>query len=187
MPLRLPPLRERTEDIPDLVHHFFKVAISEGLPQKYIEQAALDRMKRYRWPGNIRELGNLVRRFAALYPQEVITEQLVEAELNHELAQPSKVGTPLSKISGCVVNGEATLASAIEPLLAKLFQNHGDQLPPPGLYHRVIRAIEAPLISAVLEATGGHQIKAAELLGLNRNTLRKKIIDFDIRLRRTPR
>ena len=187
VPLRLPPLRERIEDIPDLVHHFFKVAISEGLPQKYIEQAALDRMKRYRWPGNIRELGNLVRRFAALYPQEVITEQLVEAELNHELAQPSKVGTPLSKISGSVVNGEATLASAIEPLLAKLFQNHGDQLPPPGLYHRVIRAIEAPLISAVLEATGGHQIKAAELLGLNRNTLRKKIIDFDIRLKRTPR
>ena len=187
VPLRLPPLRERAEDIPDLVHHFFKVAISEGLPQKYIEQAALDRMKRYRWPGNIRELGNLVRRFAALYPQEVITEQLVEAELNHELAQPSKVGTPPSKISGCVVNGEPILASAIEPLLAKLFQNHGDQLPPPGLYHRVIRAIEAPLISAVLEATGGHQIKAAELLGLNRNTLRKKIIDFDIRLRRTPR
>ena len=187
VPLRLPPLRERIEDIPDLVHHFFKVAISEGLPQKYIEQAALDRMKRYRWPGNIRELGNLVRRFAALYPQEVITEQLVEAELNHELAQPSTVGAPPSKITGCVVNGEATLASAIEPLLAKLFQNHGDQLPPPGLYHRVIRAIEAPLISAVLEATGGHQIKAAKLLGLNRNTLRKKIIDFDIRLRRAPR
>ena len=88
-------------------------------------------MKRYRWPGNIRELENLVRRLAALYPQEVITEQLVEAELNHELAQPFKVGTPLSKISGSVVNGEATLASAIEPLLAKLFQNHGDQLPPP--------------------------------------------------------
>ena len=187
VPLRLPPLRERIEEIPDLVHHFFKVAISEGLPQKYIEQAALDRMKRYRWPGNIRELGNLVRRFAALYPQQVITEQLVETELNHELAQPFKVGTPLSKISGSVVNGEATLASAIEPLLAKLFQNHGDQLPPPGVYHRVIRAIEAPLISAVLEATGGHQIKAAELLGLNRNTLRKKIIDFDIRLKRTPR
>ena len=187
VPLRLPPLRERAEDMPDLVNHFFKVAVSEGLPQKYIEQAALDRMKRYRWPGNIRELGNLVRRFAALYPQEVITEQLVEAELNHELAQPSKVGAPPSKISGCVVNGEPILASAIEPLLAKLFQNHGDQLPPPGLYHRVIRAIEAPLISAVLEATGGHQIKAAELLGLNRNTLRKKIIDFDIRLRRTPR
>jgi two-component system nitrogen regulation response regulator GlnG len=187
VPLRLPPLRERSEDIPDLVHHFFKVAISEGLPQKYIGQAALDRMKRYRWPGNVRELGNLVRRFAALYPQEVITEQLVEAELNHELAQPSTVGAPPSKITGCVVNGEATLASAIEPLLAKLFQNHGDQLPPPGLYHRVIRAIEAPLISAVLEATGGHQIKAAELLGLNRNTLRKKIIDFDIRLKRTPR
>src|SRR5512137_2100266 len=52
VPLRLPPLRERSEDIPDLVHHFFKQAAKEGLPQKYIEQAALDRMKKYRWPGN---------------------------------------------------------------------------------------------------------------------------------------
>ena len=109
MPFRLPPLRDRGEDIPDLVHHFFKVAISEGLPQKYIEQAALDRMKRYRWPGNIRELGNEVRRFAALYPQEVVTEQLVEAELNHELAQPSKVGAPLSEDFGvcCQRRGHA--------------------------------------------------------------------------------
>ncbi|HXZ15189.1 MAG TPA: nitrogen regulation protein NR(I), partial [Roseiarcus sp.] len=68
VPLRLPPLRERTEDIPDLAHHFFKQATAEGLPQKYIEQAALDRMKRYRWPGNIRELENLIRRLVALHP-----------------------------------------------------------------------------------------------------------------------
>ena len=84
VPLRLPPLRERTEDIPDLVHHFFKQAAAEGLPQKYIEQAALDRMKRYRWPGNIRELENLIRRLAALYPQEVVGEALIEAELSAE-------------------------------------------------------------------------------------------------------
>src|SRR6195952_5123705 len=82
VPLRLPPLRERTEDIPDLARHFFSLAAAEGLPLKHVETAALDRMKRYRWPGNIRELENLVRRLAALYPQETISEQLVETELD---------------------------------------------------------------------------------------------------------
>src|SRR5213595_2354456 len=88
VPLRLPPLRERTEDIPDLTRHFFSLAAAEGLPLKHIETAALDRMKRYRWPGNIRELENLVRRLTALYPQELISEQLVETELEQNIARP---------------------------------------------------------------------------------------------------
>ena len=82
VPLRLPPLRERTEDIPDLVRHFFQRGVSEGLPSKSLEPAALDRLRRYSWPGNIRELENLARRLAALYPQEVITESLIDAELS---------------------------------------------------------------------------------------------------------
>src|SRR3978361_977008 len=86
VPLRLPPLRERTEDVPDLVRHFFKPAASEGLPMKHMEAAALERMKRYRWPGNIRELENLIRRLAALYPQELVSDQLVEAELSADAA-----------------------------------------------------------------------------------------------------
>jgi len=190
VPLRLPPLRERTEDIPDLVNHFFKVAASEGLPQKYIEQAALDRMKKYRWPGNIRELENLIRRLAALHPQEMISDALVESELDHELRQatngekaPASTGIAPSRE---LDNGQ-TLSTAVEQHLAKLFRDCGDGLPPPGLYHRVIREIEIPLISAALAATRGNQIKAAELLGLNRNTLRKKVNDLDIRLMRSPR
>ncbi len=189
VPLRLPPLRERTEDVPDLVHHFFKQAASEGLPQKYIEQAALDRMKRYRWPGNIRELENLIRRLAALHPQEVISDQLVEAELEHELRQAtvdSKASAPGAPLSRELENGQ-TLSTSVEQHLAKLFRDCGDGLPPPGLYHRIIREIEIPLISAALAATRGNQIKAAELLGLNRNTLRKKVNDLDIRLMRSPR
>ena len=71
VPLRLPPLRERTEDIPDLIRHFFALAEREGLPPKQIDQAALERLKRHRWPGNVRELENLARRLAALYPQEI--------------------------------------------------------------------------------------------------------------------
>jgi two-component system, NtrC family, nitrogen regulation response regulator GlnG len=188
VPLRLPPLRERTEDVPDLVHHFFKQAASEGLPQKYIEQAALDRMKKYRWPGNIRELENLIRRLAALHPQEVISDQLVEAELEHELRQAfvDKQAAPGAAPSRELENGQ-TLSTSVEQHLAKLFRDCGDGLPPPGLYHRIIREIEIPLISAALAATRGNQIKAAELLGLNRNTLRKKVNDLDIRLMRSPR
>ncbi len=67
VPLRLPPLRERTEDIPDLIRHFFAQAQREGLPPKQIDPAAQDRLKRHRWPGNVRELENLARRLSALY------------------------------------------------------------------------------------------------------------------------
>jgi two-component system, NtrC family, nitrogen regulation response regulator GlnG len=195
VPLRLPPLRERGEDVPDLVRHFFALAASEGLPLKHMDGAALERLKKYRWPGNVRELENLVRRLAALYPQELITEQLVEAELDFE---PPVLPTRAVGNSGLVVsaqanlapnssNDDATLSLAVERHLSAMFRAHGDQLPSPGLYHRVLREIEYPLISAALAATRGNQIKAAELLGLNRNTLRKKVRDLDIRLLRSPR
>ena len=189
VPLRLPPLRERGEDIPDLVQHFFALAASEGLPLKHIEAAALERMKRYRWPGNIRELENLVRRLAALYPQEIISEVLVDTELSAD-SSPLLPGFAQQHAGeeriGAEVDHGTSLASAVERHLSDLFKAHGDGLPPPGLYHRVLRELEYPLISAVLAATRGNQIKAAELLGLNRNTLRKKVRDLDIRLMRSP-
>ena len=190
VPLRLPPLRERIEDIPDLVRHFFKIAASEGLPLKHMDAGALDRMKRYRWPGNIRELENLIRRLAALYPQETISEPLVEAELGLD----APLVAPRPQASAPAMNGSAmrdaddgSLSLSIEHHLSQLFKEYGDQLPPPGLYHRILREIEYPLISAALAATRGNQIKAAELLGLNRNTLRKKVRDLDVRLMRSPR
>ncbi len=175
VPLRLPPLRERTEDIPDLVRHFFTQAEREGLPPKQIEQAALDRLKRYRWPGNVRELENLARRLAALYPQETITAAVIEAEL----AQPAVRATPDEP------RLEDNLSAAVERHLARYFAGFGDGLPPPGLYHRILREVEYPLLSAALAATRGNQIQAADLLGLNRNTLRKKIRDLDIQVIRT--
>src|SRR4030081_782465 len=78
VPIRLPPLRERAEDVPDLIRHFFAIAEREGLPPKQIEPAALDRLKRHRWPGNVRELENLARRLAALYPQETISAPRIQ-------------------------------------------------------------------------------------------------------------
>lgn len=191
VPLRLPPLRERTDDIGDLVRHFFQVAINEGLPAKRLEPAALDRLKRYRWPGNIRELENLTRRLAALYPQEVIGEALVEAELRHDiLAEPAERPEPsLAHVdrSDAGEPSDTPLAQSVERHLSRLFTAAGDKLPAPGLYHRILREIEYPLLSYVLAATRGNQIKAAELLGLNRNTLRKKVRDLDIKMMRLPR
>jgi two-component system, NtrC family, nitrogen regulation response regulator GlnG len=175
VPLRLPPLRERAEDIPDLIRHFFKLAEREGLPNKQIEIAAIERLKRYRWPGNVRELENLARRLAALYPQETITSAVIDNEL-----APS-TPTPLGEDS----HAEENLSAAVERYLNQYFGGFADGLPPPGLYHRILREIEYPLVSAALAATRGNQIRAADLLGVNRNTLRKKIRDLEIQVIRT--
>jgi two-component system, NtrC family, nitrogen regulation response regulator GlnG len=175
VPLRLPPLRERAEDVPDLMRHFFALAEREGLPPKQIDQAALERLKRYRWPGNVRELENLARRLAALYPQETITGAVIDSELT----QPAIAAHEDEQRS------EDTLAGGVERYLTRYFGNFGDDLPPPGLYHRILREVEQPLLSAALAATRGNQIRAADLLGVNRNTLRKKIRDLDIQVIRT--
>jgi two-component system nitrogen regulation response regulator GlnG len=183
VPLRLPPLRERSEDVPDLVRHFFQRGVSEGLPPKSLDAAAMERLRRYSWPGNVRELENLTRRVAALYPQDVIGEALIEAELG--------ASAPLLGLSGPSGGDHAPIREAaaaqgqfvngIERHIADLFRSFGDSSPPVGLYHRVLRDLEVPLIAATLSVTRGNQIKAAEILGLNRNTLRKKIRDLDLR------
>ena len=190
VPLRLPPLRERTEDIPDLARHFFVRGAAEGLPIKSLDSGALDKLRRYSWPGNIRELENLTRRLAALYPQDVMTEVQIDAEISP--------GVPLSNMAigglrsahkqaergtGGVSGTHSTmdsLASGLDRYVVDLFRDFGDSLPSAGLYHRVLRDLEAPLIAATLSATRGNQLKAAEILGLNRNTLRKKIRDLDL-------
>jgi two-component system nitrogen regulation response regulator GlnG len=175
VPLRLPPLRERAEDVPDLIRHFFGIAEREGLPPKQVDAAALEKLKRYRWPGNVRELENLARRLSALYPQETITGAVIDAEL----VQPS--------VSALDEGGhtEDTITSTMERHLSRYFADFGDGLPPPGLYHRILREVEYPLLSAALAATRGNQIRAADLLGVNRNTLRKKIRDLDIQVFRS--
>jgi two-component system nitrogen regulation response regulator GlnG len=175
VPLRLPPLRERVEDIPDLIRHFLAQAEREGLPPKQLDQAALDRMRRYRWPGNVRELENLARRLSALYPQEMINAAVIEAELNQ----------PPVTVAGEESDTEQNLASAVERYLSRYFSGFDNALPPPGLYHRVLREVEYPLLSAALAATRGNQIRAADLLGVNRNTLRKKIRDLEVRVIRS--
>ncbi|MEQ1576707.1 MAG: nitrogen regulation protein NR(I) [Hyphomicrobium sp.] len=176
VPVRIPPLRERTEDIGDLVRHFLRLAAREGLGQKSIETSAIDRLKSHPWPGNVRELENFVRRVAALNAQDTITAQIIEQALAQSAPSP---GTP----SGGEVVG---LSEMVERHLADHFATFGKDLPPPGLYDRIIREVERPLLSAALAATRGNQIKAAEMLGLNRNTLRSRIRTLDIRVFRSP-
>jgi two-component system, NtrC family, nitrogen regulation response regulator GlnG len=170
-PIRIPPLRERAADIPALVRHFAALAAREGLPAKVLDEAAMERLRRYRWPGNVRELENLVRRLAALYSQEIIGVDVIEAEL---AAAPVDVPA-----SGEAVAGEG-LSTAVERHINDYFVAHKGAMPATGLYDRVLREIERPLIIATLVATRGNQIKAAHVLGLNRNTLRKKIRELDI-------
>ena len=176
VPLRLPPLRERSEDVPDLIRHFFSQAEREGLPAKQIDQAGLERLKRHRWSGNVRELENLARRLAALYPQEMISAAVIDSELSQPVMPVGGEGGP---------RGEESLSGAVERHLATYFAGFDEDLPPAGLYHRILREIEYPLLSAALAATRGNQIRAADLLGLNRNTLRKKIRDLDIQVYRS--
>jgi two-component system nitrogen regulation response regulator GlnG len=177
VPIRIPPLRERLEDVGDLVRHFLRQAAREGLGQKSIETAAIDRLKVHPWPGNIRELENFVRRVAALYTQDTLTTQIIEQELAEALPDKSNdAGGADSK----------DLSEQVERYLAGYFAGFGKDLPPPGLYERVIRQVELPLLTAALAATRGNQIRAAELLGLNRNTLRSRIRALDIRVFRTP-
>ncbi len=171
VPMRLPPLRERSQDIPDLVRHFLNRAEAGGLGHKTLEQAALERLKRHRWPGNVRELENLVLRLAALYLDDVINVDIIESEL-------ADTGTVATKNNAA--GEDNSLGAAVERTLARYFADHGDELPPAGLYDRILREIERPMIAMCLNATRGNQIKAAELLGLNRNTLRKKIRELDI-------
>jgi two-component system nitrogen regulation response regulator GlnG len=170
-PIRIPPLRERTADIPALARHFVTQAAKEGLPAKVLDESAMERLRRYRWPGNVRELENLIRRLAALYSQEVIGVDVIESEL---AAAPAEMPASTETLTG------EGLGNAVERHINEYFVAHKGAMPAVGLYDRVLREIERPLIVATLVATRGNQIKAAHVLGLNRNTLRKKIRELDI-------
>ncbi|MGD1922849.1 MAG: nitrogen regulation protein NR(I) [Paracoccaceae bacterium] len=172
VPIRLPPLRERIGDLPDLARAFLRRAEQEGLPRKTLSSDALEVLKTHSWPGNVRELENLMRRLAVLCPDEQIPPDVIEQELTSR----GESGLDLSGDRG---RGRS-LGAAVEMHIEQYFQRHGDILPPPGLYDRVLREVELPLIALTLSATRGNQLKAAELLGINRNTLRKKIRELDI-------
>ncbi len=170
VPVRLPPLRARTGDIAELARHFLDRAAAVGLPRKTLHPRAITRLQEHGWPGNVREMENLMRRLAALSREDVITAEAV----SHELGEVGQGSPPPS------VSGEEGLAGSVDATLAALFAAARPGLPADGLYDRVIAEVERPLLTLTLAATGGNQIRAARLLGINRNTLRKKLTDFSI-------
>ena len=175
IPLKLPLLRERAEDIPELCNHFLKLSsLKEGLTQKTIAPNGIELLKRQQWRGNIRELKNFIQRLVVLSPDEIINEDLVKKQLNEFIDN--------DKEDDYSVEG---LSMSVEKHLLRYFELHGSSLPPPGLYNRILKEIEYPLIALSLNSSKGNQLKASKLLGINRNTLRKKINELDINVSQT--
>ena len=166
VPLQIPALRERLEDLPDLTRHFLERASTEGLPRKEISQDAVAALQSYRWPGNVRELENLIKRLMAMESDDTITAGSVTREL--------ATSPPMKPSNSQTINFDKP-AEFFENYLAEYFASFGSNLPPAGLYERILAEIEPPLLRASLAATNGNQLRAADLLGINRNTLRTKL------------
>ncbi|NNE89886.1 MAG: sigma-54-dependent Fis family transcriptional regulator [Silicimonas sp.] len=171
--LAVPSLRERVEDIALLTEHFVARAEREGLPVRTFDKDAMDLIRAYSWPGNVRQLENAVRRLSLTGGEDRVGRGEVELVLGTQPAVEPLTGGDSDKLS-----------ASIEKHLRRYFDLHGGQLPAPGLYQRILREVELPLIEIALEATGGNQAKCADLLGINRNTLRKKITELDIHVTR---
>ncbi len=172
--LNVPSLRERVDDIPLLAEHFLARAGREGGNLRRFSPEAMQLVRAYSWPGNVRQLENIVRRLVVTSPEEEIGRAEVEQVLASQPAmEPFEGGDSGDRLSASVARH-----------LRRYFDLHGGQLPPPGLYQRILREMERPLIEIALDATGGNQARCADLLGINRNTLRKKINDLDIRVTR---
>jgi len=170
----VPSLRERVDDIPLLAEHFLARADRDGLPVRRFDTAALDLVRAYSWPGNVRQLENTIRRLIVTGSDEIISRSETELVLGNQPAVEPLVGGG---------DGEK-LSASVGKHLKRYFDLHGGVLPAPGLYQRILKEVETPLIEIALDATGGNQAKCADLLGINRNTLRKKITDLDIRVTR---
>lgn len=176
VPMRLPPLRDRLEDIGDLTRYFLSRVNEEGMGEKLIEKAAIERLKQYAWPGNVRELENFVRRISALYAVDTLTYRIIDQELTDASTSDTRLNEQNAK----------NLSELVENYLTRYFAEFGDDLPPPNLHERILRQVETPLLNATLAATRGNQIKAAQLLGLNRNTLRSRIKNLGIKVVKSP-
>jgi two-component system, NtrC family, nitrogen regulation response regulator GlnG len=166
VPLQIPSLRERLEDLPDLTRHFLERASTEGLPRKEISPEAVAALQTYRWPGNVRELENLIKRLMAMESDDTIAASSVTREL---------ATNPAPKLQNGHVTAFDQPAEFFENYLSDYFASFGANLPPGGLYERILAEIEPPLLRASLTATNGNQLRAADLLGINRNTLRTKL------------
>lgn len=168
VPIALPPLRERRDDIAALARHFLAQAASEGLPRRTLAAAAVALLERQSWRGNVRELRNVTYRLALLAREESIDEATVATLLEGE-ARPDSAGA-----------SSPDFANALDSWLAIAEPGEGE------LYDAALAAFERPLFAHALARTGGNQLRASRLLGINRNTLRKRLSDLEMVAPRTP-
>jgi two-component system, NtrC family, nitrogen regulation response regulator GlnG len=170
--ITVPPLRERLSDVPDLARAFLARALKDGMGEKALDKGGAQELEAWSWPGNVRELENLMRRIAALSPDPIISGETIRRELFKERMIP--IGT-----SG--QGGDDDLESVARVAIGRLIaQASSNQASLSDLHETVIAAVERPLFELALRETRGNQIKAAEILGLNRNTLRKRLATLEV-------
>lgn len=168
VPISIPPLRERKEDIPELVNHFLDKAKDLKLEPKKFTTESFQILEKYQWPGNVRELENFILKLCALYKDEnILNEDLTEEILN------------LQKLDQQMLDTDNQFSKILENYLSRNINKinkeyQGD------VYNYFVTELEKVLLLEVLKNKNGNQLKAAELLGLNRNTLRKKITELNI-------
>jgi len=166
----IPLLEERLGDIPELATHFLNEFSKNDMEPKSLTKSSIELIKKKKWPGNVRELKNFIGRLSLISNTDIIDEKITK----HELSIITSEEVDLSTLEG------STISRSVKTQLANYFQSLGDSLPAPGLYQTVLKEVEVPLINMTLSLCDGNQIRAANLLGINRNTLRKKIKDYDL-------
>lgn len=165
IPIYIPPLRERKEDIPELVKYFVKKFSKDLAIKKDITDDAISFLMAYDWPGNVRELQNIIKRAFLLSPNNVLDKSdflfLTKGEMNKDVVKELSL--------------EEMISWKLDEFIK--FLNTGEIK---DVYDFVISQVEKPLIEKILKITRGNQIRASEILGINRNTLRKKIKDYKL-------
>ena len=168
--LLIPLLEERLGDIPELATHFLKEFSINDMEPKALTKNSIELIKKKKWTGNVRELKNFIGRLSLVSNTDIIDEKITK----HELSMITPEEVDLSTLEG------SKISKSVEIHLSHYFRSLGDSLPAPGLHQTILREVEVPLINLTLALCEGNQIKAANLLGINRNTLRKKIKDYDL-------
>jgi two-component system, NtrC family, nitrogen regulation response regulator GlnG len=164
VPITMPPLRDRTEDIGLLAQHFLMLAAKDGLPTRKIDDSAISMLMTMPWRGNIRELRNLIYRLALVCREDVITE-----------------ATIIQNVDNVPDNDAPLQGASFEAAVAQFLRDHKMRgSARERLYPKALAQFEIPLLQSVMRQVKGNQLKAAALLGINRNTLRKKLTDYGI-------